>query len=378
MKEYFISNSLNIYSLAALAILYVQAKTSLKSYDKFFVKLWLAVIGILLAMQIAEILSWLYMYLPQRFFLYLSYGCNALIFLLVCVMTSGVAIFIEYGVNFSKKATVHLFKIFLPITCVNALLSLLSIPFGLYFNYDAAGVYGYGPLYAVYLVLIFSPFLIELYRLIVIHKDAKQIRNIVLMGLLLPCVFIALRFLVTINLYLLFPSFTLSILIMNFLIINNNLSIDYLTGLKNKRGIEEYFSKLPPQLGSYFSVIYIDINDFKKINDRYGHKEGDSALRFFSKMIMKCIRISDLGAREGGDEFIIAMHSNGENDYQTVLDKLQSEIDEFNASNLKPYKLSVSCGVTVIKPFETIDKDNIIRSSDFKMYKEKAAIKKYF
>lgn len=377
MKEFITSNSLNIYSLVVLAILFIQAKKSLKSYDKYYVKLWLAVIAIIFVIQTAEILSWLYLYLPQRFFLYLSSVCNALIFLLVCAMTSSAAIFIEYGVNFSKKAAAYLFKIFLPITCVNALLALLSIPFGLYFNYTN-GVYGYGPLYPVYLILIFSPFVIELFRLVFMHKDAKQIRNVLIMGIVFPLIFITLRLFTTINLYMLFPSFTLSILVMNFLIINNNLSIDYLTGLKNKRGVEEYFSKMPPQLSDYFSVIYMDINGFKKINDRYGHKEGDWALRIFSKMILKCIRISDLGAREGGDEFLIAMHSQSENDYQTVLDRLQGEINEFNASGTKPYKLSVSCGVTVIKPFENIDKENIINTTDFKMYKEKSSIKKYF
>jgi diguanylate cyclase (GGDEF)-like protein len=111
---------------------------------------------------------------------------------------------------------------------------------------------------------------------------------------------------------------------------NNSIYTDYLTGLQNKRGVNKYFDVLPAVLNNYFVVIFIDINNFKAINDTYGHKEGDHAIVTFSKIIAKSVRKNDLTARMGGDEFLIASIVNKEEEAGLIVDRLNEELNIYN------------------------------------------------
>ncbi|WLR50131.1 GGDEF domain-containing protein [Bacillus tianshenii] len=83
---------------------------------------------------------------------------------------------------------------------------------------------------------------------------------------------------------------------------------DTLTGIYNRRFLEACFPKIKAMTkrnGQKFAVLVIDINDFKMINDRLGHKEGDRVLKTVAQELVKSVRDADIVARWGGDEFVI-------------------------------------------------------------------------
>lgn len=101
--------------------------------------------------------------------------------------------------------------------------------------------------------------------------------------------------------------------------------LDPLTGLYNRRVAEQ---RLPEEVARSkrsdyaLTVLLLDLNDFKQINDRYGHFEGDVVLKEFAKRLQKAIRFSDVPLRLGGDEFMVLLPECGTDEIQLVLGRL--------------------------------------------------------
>jgi diguanylate cyclase (GGDEF)-like protein len=104
-------------------------------------------------------------------------------------------------------------------------------------------------------------------------------------------------------------------------------TIDPLTGLYNRRVAEKQLAAEAARSqrhGHLLAVISFDLNNFKLINDNYGHAAGDEALREFAKRLKAAIRGSDLAARMGGDEFLAIMPECPTDRIQAILDRLRS------------------------------------------------------
>ncbi|MCL2441553.1 MAG: GGDEF domain-containing protein [Treponema sp.] len=105
-----------------------------------------------------------------------------------------------------------------------------------------------------------------------------------------------------------------------FIVLKEN-SIDVLTGLGNRYSFFYFINKLARNKKSEtWEIAMIDINNFKSINDIYGHLEGDNALINFSKVIKSCAGKSDFSARYGGDEFIL--FTKQENNINSLVQKI--------------------------------------------------------
>lgn len=114
-----------------------------------------------------------------------------------------------------------------------------------------------------------------------------------------------------------------------------------------------------------FSIVIFDLDDFKKINDQYGHLAGDSVLKSVSNIINKNIRKNDWLFRWGGDEFVV-LFSNAEFSIAEELSqKLQAYIS--NYSFVKDINVTISCGVATYKD----SVDNLLYLADQRMYKNK-------
>lgn len=87
-------------------------------------------------------------------------------------------------------------------------------------------------------------------------------------------------------------------------------TIDELTGLYNRRFLESYLDRelnRARRYGQQFSAVFVDLDDFKQVNDSYGHAAGDAVLQCFSRMLRGYLRREDIAARYGGEEFVIVM-----------------------------------------------------------------------
>jgi diguanylate cyclase (GGDEF)-like protein len=146
---------------------------------------------------------------------------------------------------------------------------------------------------------------------------------------------------------------------------------DYLTGVANRR----YFYELAhmeirrAQRHEHpFTVAYMDIDDFKEVNDRAGHSTGDVLLRTISETIRRDVREIDVLARLGGDEFAILLPETGEQAAQTVIQRVQRSL--LAIVREKNWPITFSIGVaTWLKPPQ--DVDEVVKHADQLMYSVK-------
>ncbi len=145
---------------------------------------------------------------------------------------------------------------------------------------------------------------------------------------------------------------------------------DALTDVYSRGQFEEYLMK-KLSLKRPFSIALMDIDEFKIINDTYGHSEGDELLIHFTKIIMRNIRSADMIARVGGDEFIIIIESNQLKNGMIALNRIKQEITLFNSSGEKPYQINFSTGLYYIDQPQDYAPQEVIKIVDQLMYKEK-------
>ncbi|MFT5624020.1 MAG: two-component system cell cycle response regulator [Lentimonas sp.] len=156
---------------------------------------------------------------------------------------------------------------------------------------------------------------------------------------------------------------------------------DPLTGLYNRRYATPYLleiSKQSRRTGQKFAVMMIDIDHFKVINDKYGHAAGDAVLVELASRLRKNLRVIDLIARVGGEEFLVALpHSTAEqaqiaaNRLCTLVNQKQFEIGH----GFKPLRVTVSVGVAVgcANSTEMVCADNMCHQADGALYLAKSA-----
>lgn len=154
-----------------------------------------------------------------------------------------------------------------------------------------------------------------------------------------------------------------------------NLSVtDDLTNLYNRRGFMSYAEhhiRTADRKNERMMLILIDLDDLKKINDAYGHNEGDMALIDTAEVIKDTFRKSDLIARVSGDEFVVLTTDTKINATEAIRIRLLKNIDAHNAKQKRLYKLSLSFGIAVYEPENPSSIDRLIVKADELMYKEK-------
>ncbi|MBN1412404.1 MAG: GGDEF domain-containing protein [Spirochaetales bacterium] len=155
----------------------------------------------------------------------------------------------------------------------------------------------------------------------------------------------------------------------------HNISVkDELTGLYNRRGfyaLADQHLNLCNRTHKSFILIFLDLDGLKKINDTYGHKEGDEAIKASAKIIKKVFRSADIMARLGGDEFVVIAVDNTIEDVDTISNRLTNGIDNFNRKKVKPYHFSISMGFAKFDPDQKMSLSEIISNADKELYRQK-------
>lgn len=143
---------------------------------------------------------------------------------------------------------------------------------------------------------------------------------------------------------------------------------DAVTGLYNRNYWEQIISDvtLHPRTQN-FSLILIDVDNLKEINDNYGHMIGDKAIEIVAKAIKRSIRKEDLGIRYGGDEFMILFNNQDNKAADKVIERIRREISELAAEH--GMKIQISAGVACHDSLR--DMEDIIKMADRDLYKEK-------
>lgn len=155
---------------------------------------------------------------------------------------------------------------------------------------------------------------------------------------------------------------------------------DALTGLPNTRFMVMHLTRelaRARRLSSEVSLIVMDLNDFKEINDTYGHHIGDRALREVSKVLRTVIRPYDVCVRYAGDEFIVVLAGCGREEAELKRAELQRAVDAivFEAAPGKTVRLSLSAGASVF-PHDGDSYEALLATADGRMYRDKGRRKR--
>lgn len=156
---------------------------------------------------------------------------------------------------------------------------------------------------------------------------------------------------------------------------------DELTGLLNRRGFKEEVGHFISEVSSFkdhperrksfviknFSLVLFDVDDFKKINDTYGHQAGDRALQFLSKLIFDRAREIDLVARWGGEEIIVGLPGADVDDAFNFAEDIRKRLENSEGE----VKFTVSGGVAGFHEAE--DFESLFKNADAALYEAKSS-----
>lgn len=151
--------------------------------------------------------------------------------------------------------------------------------------------------------------------------------------------------------------------------LKNDTLIDSLTKLFNKKAFDEKFKnaiKNFTQSGNRFSMAFIDLDNFKQVNDTMGHDKGDSALVECANFLRENTRKSDEIFRFGGDEFIILLYETKQKDALALCQKLETLFLKSDIALRYPIGISLGC-----KEYEGEDADLFFKQTDSEMYESK-------
>jgi len=148
---------------------------------------------------------------------------------------------------------------------------------------------------------------------------------------------------------------------------------DVLTGLYNRRRFHDVLSTEYERAKRYavpFSLVMLDIDYFKKVNDTYGHSVGDAVLREVATILKNSIREIDTAARYGGEEFVVVLPNTERKNAQIFAERIRQAIERHAFSGVNK-NITVSIGIGGMPDAKVEDEDKLIRCADFALYRAK-------
>lgn len=363
----------NIISMMMLLTLYISLKKQTNRHE-FINRIYLALLMFTLAIlffdsfQIAfdgNSTYWGGIILKISTFIY--YGLNPII-PLVWVL------YIDFHIFKNKKKVIRALYIGLPFILVHLIFLILSNSGSSYIYYiDAQNNYFRGPLLWMTVTITYGLVLAATAMVVIFRKRIRKDEVAPLLLFAAPPALAAVIQLLQQGLTIIWPSVTISLLIVYIYIQSKLTTTDYLTGLFNRREYDNRVKLLDLHRSKNLKMfgLIVDIDNFKAINDTYGHSVGDQALINMGNILKASVRKDDFVARLGGDEFALMILNQDDKILNEIIERIETNLKEFNTSETYQYKLQPSIGYDkyVYEQFETIEKFFI--HLDHKMYETK-------
>lgn len=149
---------------------------------------------------------------------------------------------------------------------------------------------------------------------------------------------------------------------------------DDLSHLLNRRGFflqAEKHLRLAQRLSQSIGILYLDLDNLKTINDKYGHRIGDKAICALSSAVQGVLRDSDVAGRIGGDEFVVVMMTQNEQALNKLSERIRTELNNQCVGELESLQLRVSIGSGLFKPTDNRSIDRMVSEVDSFMYQDK-------
>lgn len=310
---------------------------------------------------------------------YIVTTCYYLLNPLICFLW---LLYTDYKINESKTGLLRRIRFYVFPVAVCTVMTLASPLTGWFFVIDEGNRYSRGPLFPVIsiLSLVYLVFACGI-TLADIRKNGWEATKSVNFPLVVFPAGIMVATAIQIRFFGISIIWVCTMLACSNIYINlqnTEISTDYLTGLYNRRRLDQHLQRRIGQRrsGRLLFAMMLDLDEFKKINDKYGHMEGDRALIRVAELLRQsCKKGEDFIARMGGDEFIIVGERSGAGEIEQLMVKLNANAADSNKTHPLKYTLTLSMGYSVFREGDT--EDSFFAAADREMYcckqKRKAA-----
>ncbi len=276
----------------------------------------------------------------------------------------------------------------LPVA-VNTVFALLSVRYSLLFRIDANNVYNRGSMLGVSFALSFLLLGISFVRILVHHcrylaanrPDTFAFNQQTLTSLMLfpiaPVVGGILQSYWFNTVTVVWLSTVIGLLIVFFNTQNAEIYSDSLTGLYNRKKADSYMQSLSQGNGKGNGVYLamLDVDNFKRINDRYGHMTGNKALKIVADSLRAVCDRETFLSRYGGDEFMLISRQGGRVKLEGILNRVEKNLQEYCSVNNLSYSLSISAGIAEGDE-NTESIDALFSEADTQLYRSKTKLKR--
>ena len=273
-------------------------------------------------------------------------------------------------INQGKRISIAKFGWLAVPFIANGILALGSYNFGWIFSVTDENLYVRGPLFLVSPITSYFYYTIHL---LVLYNSRDQVGKeaLTVLGSLTVIPALLSVFQLHYFIYLTIWNSVGIVVVINYVfLIHRQAMRDPLTGLGNRSVYDEYIAGLDRKKAISLSVVNIDMDEFKSINDDFGHAEGDKALVFFAKQLEAVFGELGVAIRWGGDEFIVLLNESNRAALDRLIKILHNKVDAYNERNEMSYRIQFSCGIAIYDE-SYADVRAFIRHSDKLMYEEK-------
>ena len=278
-------------------------------------------------------------------------------------------LFVEYHIhrNFDRIKKKSRF-LAIPLIIATILIIINLFGTGIIFDISKENIYTRGPMNFILYIFVFIYYIESIYTVHKAKNNSILVEFFPIYYFIIPCMIGTMIQ----GFFFGISTIWLCVAIAFILVyIENQISvsfIDDLSGLYNRKYMNHYLNKLQSDKNRHVYGFLMDINEFKAINDTYGHLKGDHALIEFGRILQHSIDKDSVAIRMGGDEFVIFAKLQSDTEAVKLKKRIENNVRQFNIHSKEPFHLSFSIGIA---KYNGKNIDTFLSAMDDSMYEAK-------
>lgn len=362
---------LYIYYYALIILVFILGYT-LWNTSKRTPTMWLFVISLCcnIAVLIFEGSTWLIMRYTDVWAVRLNFTANTILYSINLLPMISIFLYFDYRVISDKLSRKRRSVLYACLVAAMWVLNISNYWTGILFRISDVNVYSRGP--GMYYTVVISLIVLLFYGVMMI-RHMKSIEGR-LLGVMfsfttMPIVG-ALIQAFNYGIPAMWTMFSLLSLFIFIFVEREDMMRDTLTNLVTRGQFEQRLKKKLKKPKA-FTLVMIDMDKFKSINDTYGHDEGDKVLVVVANILEHSIKHIDMASRYGGDEFMLLIESSDIEAGRHVMDRINTNFEVYNDKGIKSYKIQLSMGSYFIEEPKAAHYADVLAIVDKNMYKTK-------
>lgn len=255
-------------------------------------------------------------------------------------------LFVEYHIHRNFKRIKKKSRILaVPLIIATILIFINLLGTGIIFEISKENVYTRGPMNFILYIFVFVYYIESIYTVQKAKSDSILVEFFPIYFFIIPCMIGTMIQGFFFGISTVWLCVAIAFIIVYIEIQISISFIDDLSGLYNRKYMNHYLDKLQNDKTKHVYGFLMDINDFKTINDIYGHLKGDQAIIQFGKILQHSIDKDSVAIRMGGDEFVIFAILKSNEEALALKKRIEQNVRQFNTNSTEPFHLSFSIGM---------------------------------